>query len=174
MDPFIGEIRIFPAGGYYAPRGWAFCDGQLLSISQNWALFSLIGAIYGGDSQTTMALPNLQGRAPMHPGQGPGLTSRGLGESIGVEIVTLTEAQMPAHTHVLRAAGQSARSELPSATVALGEAGETTYAPPTAPTVNMAAAAAVTRGGGQAHTNLQPFLVMNFIIALAGIYPQRP
>lgn len=98
-EPFIAEIRIF--AGNFAPRGWAFCDGQLLPIAQNTALFSLIGTTYGGDGRTTTALPNLQGRAPMHPGRGPGLTSRRLGQKGGVETVTLTEAQMSSHNHTL-------------------------------------------------------------------------
>ncbi|MFN2335087.1 MAG: phage tail protein, partial [Wenzhouxiangellaceae bacterium] len=99
-EPFIAEIRIF--AGNFAPRGWAYCDGQLLPISQNTALFSLIGTTYGGDGRNTTALPNLQGRTPMHPGRGPGLTSRRLGERGGVEAVTLSEAQMPNHNHALR------------------------------------------------------------------------
>ena len=102
-EPFIAEIRIF--AGNFAPRSWAFCDGQLLPISQNTALFSLIGTVYGGDGRSTTALPNMMGRAPMHPGRGPGLTSRRLGQRGGVEMVTLSEAQMPDHTHTLRAVG---------------------------------------------------------------------
>jgi len=100
-EPFIAEIRIF--AGNFAPRSWAFCNGQLLPVAQNTALFSLIGTTYGGDGRTTTALPNLEGRAPMHPGRGPGLTSRRLGQRTGVETVTLTEAQIPNHSHTVRA-----------------------------------------------------------------------
>ena len=99
-EPFIAEIRIF--AGNFAPRGWSFCDGQLLPISQNTALFSLIGTTYGGDGRSTTALPNLEGRAPMHPGRGPGLTARRLGQTVGTETVPLSEAQIPRHTHTLR------------------------------------------------------------------------
>ncbi len=170
-EPFIAEVRIF--AGNFAPRGWAFCDGQLLPIAQNTALFSLIGTTYGGDGRTTTALPDLQGRVPMHPGRGPGLTSRRLGEKVGVETISLTEAQIPQHTHTPRAVTRRARDEYPSAASAFGEASETTYAAGTSPTADMAAAAITPTGGGQAHTNLQPFLAMYFIIALQGLYPSR-
>jgi microcystin-dependent protein len=170
-EPFIAEIRIFP--GNFAPRGWAFCDGQLLQISQNTALFSLIGSTYGGDGRETMALPNLQGRAPMHPGRGPGLTARRLGEIAGVETVTLSEAQIPSHTHTERSASRRARSAVPSTTTSFATAGEVTFAPSSSATVDLASAAVSSTGGGQAHTNIQPYLAMYFIIALAGLYPSR-
>lgn len=168
-EPFIAEIRIF--AGNFAPRGWAFCDGQLLPISQNTALFSLIGTTYGGDGRTTTALPNMQGRAPMHPGRGPGLTSRRLGERLGVETVTLTEAQIPNHTHAQMAGERSARSEFPTANSTFAEAGETTYG--TGSTVPMATQTLANAGGSQAHNNMQPFLTIDFIIALVGLYPSR-
>lgn len=168
-EPFIAEIRIF--AGNFAPRGWAFCDGQLLPITQNTALFSLIGTTYGGDGRTTTALPNLQGRAPMHAGRGPGLTDRRLGQRGGADNITLSEAQMPSHTHQQRAAERRARNESPSATATLGEAGETTFA--TSADVNMAAEAVLNKGGSQPHNNMQPYLAMYFIIALVGSYPSR-
>jgi len=170
-EPFIAEIRIF--AGNFAPRGWAFCNGQLLPISQNTALFSLIGTTYGGDGRTTTALPNLEGRAPMHPGRGPGLTDRRLGQQGGVETVTLTEAQMPNHAHQERANDRRARNEAPSATSTFGEAGETVFAPGSSTTVPMADQAVSATGGSQAHNNMQPFLTLNYIIALVGLYPSR-
>ncbi len=173
-EPFTAEIRIF--AGNFAPRGWAFCNGQLLPVSQNTALFSLIGTTYGGDGRTTTALPNLEGRAPMHPGRGPGLTARRLGQQGGVETVTLTEAQMPNHSHTMQ--GSTDESEFdgsPTPTNNLPgvvEGGAEPYGP--AGTMQAFPDAAVQNtGGSQAHNNLQPFLVMNFIIALVGLYPSR-
>ena len=169
-EPFIAEIRIF--AGNFAPRGWAFCDGQLLPISQNTALFSLIGTTYGGDGRTTTALPNLQGRAPMHPGRGPGLTSRRLGERGGVETVTLTEAQMPAHNHILRATVARGGVSTPTGNAFNTSSGETAYHAPDT-NVGMSSAMAADTGGSQAHNNMQPYLTINFIIALVGLYPSR-
>lgn len=172
-EPFIAEIRIF--AGNFAPRSWAFCNGQLLPISQNTALFSLIGTTYGGDGRTTTALPNLEGRAPMHPGRGPGLTSRRLGQRGGVETVTLTEAQMPQHRHTMRADSFRASSQVPSANqVPAQSMGGLAYQTDTSSNlVPMADAAVLPAGGSQAHNNLQPFLAINFIIALQGLYPSR-
>ena len=173
-EPFIAEIRIF--AGNFAPRGWAFCDGQLLPIAQNTALFSLIGTTYGGDGRTTTALPNLQGRAPMHPGRGPGLTARRLGEKVGTETVTLTEAQIPSHDHTLRGSTGLASPGGPTNTSSLARSrgGITAYQTnTTANLVDLNSSALSTTGGGQAHTNLQPFLTLNFIIALQGLYPSR-
>lgn len=173
-EPFIAEIRIF--AGNFAPRGWAFCDGQLLPISNNTALFSLIGTTYGGDGRTTMALPDLQGRAPMHPGRGPGLTSRRLGERLGTETVTLTEAQIPSHFHTARAATTPSDTGVPSNTTALGRSagGGLAYETDTTSNlVDMASETLATTGGGQSHTNVQPYLTLNFIIALQGLYPSR-
>lgn len=170
-EPFIAEVRIF--AGNFAPRNWAFCDGQLLPISQNTALFSLIGTIYGGDGRTTTALPNLQGRAPLHPGRGPGLTSRRLGERGGVPAVALSEAQMPNHNHAMRASpSPGERSEPTSTTVFARSAGGDVYGP-ASNLVPLADAVLPPAGGNQAHNNMQPFLAVNFIIALVGLYPSR-
>ena len=173
MEPFIAQIMLF--GGNFAPRGWAFCDGQLLPVAENTALFSLIGTTYGGDGRTTTALPNLQGRAPMHPGRGPGLTARRLGERVGTETVTLSEAQMPAHTHTARADDTIATTDTPSTTTALARStGGSGYQNDTsANLVDLASETLSTTGGGQAHTNVQPYLTLNFIIALVGLYPSR-
>ena len=172
-EPFIAEIRIF--AGNFAPRSWAFCNGQLLPIAQNTALFSLIGTTYGGDGRSTTALPDLQGRAPMHPGRGPGLTARRLGEKVGTETVTLSEAQIPSHTHTARADKSGAAVGPPSNTTAFARAGGglDSYRTDTTVNVDLASSALSTTGGGQAHTNLQPFLTLNFIIALVGTYPSR-
>ena len=167
-EPFIAEIRIF--AGNFAPRSWAFCDGQLLPIPQNTALFSLIGTTYGGDGRTTTALPNLQGRAPMHPGRGPGLTSRRLGQRGGVEMVTLTEAQMPNHTHQAVGQGEDANSTNPANRYLAS--GNAAYKAPPA-TGAMSDAVLESTGGSQPHNNMQPYLTINFIIALQGLYPSR-
>lgn len=172
-EPFIAEIRIF--AGNFAPRSWAFCDGQLLPVSQNTALFSLIGTTYGGDGRTTMALPDLQGRAPMQPGRGPGLTARRLGERVGVETVTLSEAQIPSHNHTARAVTSPAARGGPTNTRSLAESGggDAYQSNTTANLVDLASQTLSTTGGGQAHTNVQPYLVLNFIIAIQGLYPSR-
>ena len=166
-EPFIAEIKIFP--GNFAPRNWAFCNGALLPIAQNTALFSLIGTTYGGDGRTTTALPNLQGRAPMHPGRGPGLTSRTLGEKVGTNTVALSEQQIPPHNHGL-AAFTNATTNTPSTSVGIGAA--PIYGPATGTQVNMEQALS-DDGGDQAHENRQPTLVMNFVIALQGLFPSR-
>ena len=165
-EPFIAEVRIF--AGNFAPRSWAFCDGQLLPIAQNTALFSLIGTTYGGDGRTTTALPNLQDRAAMHPGRGPGLAARSLGQRGGTTTETLTEAQMPSHTHPL--SGTTDRGEL-QAPAGRDLARAVNYR--TTPDADMADAALSPTGGGQPHTNEQPYLGLNFIIALVGLYPSR-
>lgn len=171
-EPFVAEIRIF--AGNFAPRGWAFCDGQLLPISQNTALFSLIGTTYGGDGRTTTALPNLQGRAPMHPGRGPGLTSRRLGQRGGVEMVTLSEAQMPNHNHqVMTAVAPPATANSPANNLGFSRSVPAAYTNGSSNTVSLNGGALQSTGGGQAHNNLQPFLTLNFIIALVGLYPSR-
>jgi microcystin-dependent protein len=173
-EPFVAEIRIF--AGNFAPRGWAFCDGQLLPISNNTALFSLIGTTYGGDGVTTMALPNMQGRAPMEPGRGPGLTTRRLGERLGVEDVTLNEADIPSHTHTMRAQNGAGDTATPGNAVSLagGGFGDRLYQTNTTDNlVDLSSEAIKPAGGGQAHTNMQPYLVMNFIIAMVGLYPSR-
>lgn len=170
-EPFIAEIRIF--AGNFAPRSWAFCDGQLLPVSQNTALFSLIGTTYGGDGRSTTALPNLQGRAPMHPGRGPGLTSKRLGERGGVEMVTLTEAQLPNHTHTIAGQTGVANSNDPANTLwSRPFGGPVAYAAP-GTTTPMAEQATNEVGGSQPHNNMQPYMAINFIIALQGLYPSR-
>jgi microcystin-dependent protein len=166
-EPFIAEVRIF--AGNFAPRGWAFCNGQLLPISQNTALFSLVGTTYGGDGRSTFGLPDLQGRAAMHPGRGAGLTDRRLGEKGGTATETLSTAQSPPHSHSVFAFSD-ASSVSPAADLGLGNA--PLYATPGALTT-MDAGAVDPVGGGQAHNNVQPYLGMYFIIALVGLYPSR-
>jgi len=170
-DPFVAEIKIF--AGNFAPRGWSFCEGQLLPISQNTALFSLIGTTYGGDGRTTTGLPNLKARAPMHPGNGPGLTNRRLGDTGGVATVTLIQNQLPNHTHATEVIQSNADNDDPSSdrTLANSTPGEAYHAKDTA--ANMAPQAVSNYGNGQAHNNLQPYLSMYFIIALVGTYPSR-
>lgn len=170
-EPFVAEIRIF--AGNFAPRGWAFCNGQLLPVSQNTALFSLIGTTYGGDGRSTTALPNLEGRAPMHPGRGPGLTSRRLGERGGTETVTLTEAQMPDHTHSIMATNNPGNLGIPSTVRALARTQPGFAWQTSAPNVDMAPQALPSSGGSLSHNNMQPYLTINFIIALVGLYPSR-
>lgn len=173
-EPFVAEIRIF--AGNFAPRGWAFCDGQLLPVANNTALFSLIGTTYGGDGRTTTALPNLQGRAPMHPGRGPGLTARRLGEKTGVETVTLAEAQIPSHSHTARALSSGGDTTTPGDTTSIARVGfgDSLYQSDTSSNlVDLASETLATTGGGQSHDNMQPFLTLNFIIALVGLYPSR-
>ncbi len=173
-EPFLAEIRIF--AGNFAPRGWAFCNGQLLPISQNSALFSLLGTTYGGDGRTTTALPNLMGRAPMHPGRGPGLTTRRLGQKIGISQVTLHEIQLPAHTHTMRAASTSGSEQAPSPLSVLGSTLPFSPQYQSNTTANLAplsSAALGNSGGSQPHGNKQPYLALNYIIALQGLYPSR-
>lgn len=167
--PFIGEIRMF--GGNFAPVGWLFCDGQVLPIAENEALFQLIGTTYGGDGQQTFALPDLRGRVPLHQGQGPGLTSRTLGEAEGAETVTLSLQQMPAHAHPLAATG-AATISTPQNMRYGARADHVTYLD-TMPTAAFAAGAHVPAGGSQPHNNVMPSLCVNFIIALSGIFPSQ-
>ena len=168
--PFIGEIFMF--GGTFAPRNYALCDGQLLPILSFTALFSIFGTTYGGDGRTTFGLPDLRGRAPMHPGQGPGLSSRNLGQKGGQENVTLTANQLPAHTHTLRANSAAGDTAMPGGAV-LAASGPGSYESLTSPDVNMSATAVQNSGGGQPHTNMQPYLAVNFTIALQGLFPSR-
>lgn len=171
-DPFVAEIRA--VGFNFAPRGWATCNGQLLSISQNTALFSLVGTTYGGNGTSTFGLPNLQGSAVMHQGQGPGLSPHSIGEVGGQATVTLTQAQMPQHTHSLLAASAIGSSTSPSnAAFAVGANGTPMYTPASNVSGNMSAQALSTSGSGQAHNNRQPYLALNFVIALQGIFPAR-
>ncbi len=168
-EPFVGEIRMF--AGNFAPRGWAFCDGQLLAVSQNDALFSLLGTIYGGDGRTTFGLPDLRGRLPIHAGHGPGLTERRLGAKGGAENVTLTVNQMPTHEHRFQAAATTASSRDPVGNVP-AEATFDAYSEDLSP-FPLSNQAISNVGGSRSHTNLMPFLCVHFIIALVGIYPSR-
>lgn len=167
-DPFIGEIRMF--AGNFAPLGWEFCEGQLLAISGNDALFSLLGTTYGGDGRTTFALPDMRGRIPLHAGSGPGLSNRQLGAKGGVETVTLTVEQMPLHSHA-KSSGNSATRGDPGGHV-IGDTGPTAIYGPN-PNAAMDQSADKQVGGNQPHTNLMPFQCVNFIIALFGIFPSR-
>lgn len=172
MDPFIGEIIMF--GGNFAPRGWALCDGSLLPISQNQALFSILGTTYGGDGRTTFALPDLRGRAPIHAGSGPGLRPRSLGQKGGEEDVTLTSNQMPAHTHDVGCSAQVGNAGTPAGNVPAAEkAAAADVYQTSAPNQTMSSAMIHSAGGGQSHDNMQPFLAVNFIIALVGTFPSR-
>ena len=168
--PFIGEIRLF--AGNFAPRGYAVCFGQLLPISQYDALFALIGTTYGGDGQTTFALPDLQGRVPVHQGQGLGLTSYIMGERYGTETVTLTSGQLPVHSHAQQASANAVNAGSGPSAV-LGTSTTTAFYGSGAPQVTMAAAAVDAAGGGQPHNNMAPYLGLNFIIAVEGIFPAR-
>lgn len=159
--------------GNFAPRGWAFCDGQLLAVSQNDALFSLLGTIYGGDGRTTFGLPDLRGRIPVHAGSGPGLSPRQLGAKGGAEKVTLTTNQIATHTHPLTASTNNVSASEPTEHVLGQPSSVDLYRPNTTPDTNMAASAIQGVGGSQPHSNVQPFLCVNFIIALFGIYPSR-
>lgn len=168
-EPFVGEIRMF--AGNFAPRGWAFCDGQLLAVSQNDALFSLLGTIYGGDGRTTFGLPDLRGRIPIHAGTGPGLSPRRLGAKGGAEKVTLTVNQLPSHGHTLQASTALATQESPADNVTAQPTGAI-YSN-IGPFVGLNANAMSKVGGSRSHTNEMPFLCIHFIIALVGIYPSR-
>lgn len=170
-EPFVGEIRMF--AGNFAPRGWAFCDGQLLAVSQNDALFSLFGTIYGGDGRTTFGLPDMRGRIPIHAGQGPGLSPRRLGSKAGAEKVTLTVNQLPSHSHTVNAVSTSATETGPGANETLAQSvGYDAYVPNQNPT-SMNAGNVSNIGGSQSHENEMPYLCVNFIVALFGIYPSR-
>lgn len=174
-SPFLGEIKLF--AGNFAPRGWAFCNGQLLSIAQNSALFALLGTIYGGDGVTTFALPDLRGRVPVHLGQGPGLSNYPQGTTGGAETVTLAVTQIPSHAHTLNA------SDLPGAATSpannfiaepnpgLGKAANPAFNSSASTTLAPGAVSAT--GGGQAHENRPPYLTLNYIISLQGIFPSR-
>jgi microcystin-dependent protein len=173
MDPFVAEIRIFPFN--FAPTGWAFCDGQILPISQNTALFSLLGTTYGGDGVSNFALPDLQGNAPMHPGQGPGLSLHDLGETGGSETVTLLQSEMPAHAHTMSATVQPGEDPAPGPAEALGRSvGASLYQTNVSSNLTaLAPTALAVAGGSLPHNNMQPYLTLNFCIALQGVYPPR-
>ena len=171
-DPFVAEIRIMPTN--FPPVGWAFCNGQLLPLSQNTALFSLLGTTYGGNGQSNFALPDLQGRAPMHDGQGPGLSLRDLGELGGTETVTLLASEIPAHGHTLRNVNDVGDINQHMGNAIARSAGASVYATTAVPQVQLNAQTLVPAGGGLPHNNLQPYLTLNFIIALQGVFPQHP
>ena len=170
-DPFVAEIRIFPFN--FVPRGWAWCDGQLLPLSQNTALFSLLGTTYGGNGKSNFALPDLQGRTPMHPGQGPGLSLHDLGETGGSETVTLLESEIPSHTHAIRVATDPANVQIPGPTLVLTRATAFAYSTTTTGVQAMAGQMLAPAGGDQPHNNLQPYLTFYFCIALQGVFPPR-
>jgi microcystin-dependent protein len=172
-DPFVAEIRILPFN--FAPKGWAFCNGQILPLSQNTALFSLLGTTYGGDGKSTFALPNLQGSAPMHPGQGPGLSLHDLGEVGGTQFVTLLESEMPFHNHFMQAyTGDPADNRIPGPTKALGAPSPgLLYDIVNLQLSNMALQAVAPNGGSLPHNNMMPYLTLNFNIALQGVFPPR-
>ena len=175
MDPFIAEIRIFPFS--FAPQGWAFCNGQILPISQNAALFSLLRNTYGGNGTTNFQLPNMQGNVPMHPGQGPGLSMHDLGETDGSETVSLLQSEIPAHSHSLNAYNNPppANAGTPDPTLSMARSsGATAYKqPPFGAVGAMSGSILPAVGGNQPHNNLQPYITMNFCIALQGVYPPR-
>jgi len=173
-EPFVGEIRMF--AGNFAPRGWAFCDGQLLAVSQNDALFSLLGTIYGGDGRTTFGLPDIRGRIPVHAGTGPGLSQYRLGSRGGAEEVTLTVNQLPSHAHALQASPGNGNTRDPGNNLPGSSTGGAFYSTGEGrgfTPVDMSTAAISSVGGSRNHTNLAPFLCINFIVALFGIFPSR-
>ena len=170
-QPFVGEIRMF--GGNFAPAGWAFCSGQLMPISENETLFNLIGTTYGGDGQETFALPDLQGRIPIHAGQGPGISqSYQLGESAGAESVTLTVSQMPIHTHALIASSDPGNATSPGGNLLANPFNTFPYFPASG-ALQLSAQTLQPAGGSQPHDNMMPFLCVSFIISLFGIFPSQ-
>ena len=171
-DPFVAEIRIFPFN--FAPRGWAWCDGQLLPLSQNTALFSLLGTTYGGNGKSNFALPDLQGRAPMHPGQGPGLSLHDLGETGGSETVSLLESERPAHAHAVNAVvAEPGDVSNPAGKNLARTVGFAAYNPSNAGLVSLNPVAVAPAGGDQPHNNMMPYLTFYFCIALQGVFPPR-
>ena len=169
-SPFVAEIRMF--AGNFAPTGWALCDGQLMPISQNTALFSLLGTFYGGDGKSTFALPDLQGSAPMHQGNGPGLSQRFLGEQSGSEFVTLLQSEMPSHNHIANAKTSLGNSQTPADQTWAGSNTAKQYVS-TAPNTPMSVFALSPTGGSVPHNNMPPYLVVTFIIAMQGVFPPR-
>lgn len=169
-DPFVAEIRIFPFN--FPPKGWAFCDGQILPLSQNTALFSLLGTTYGGDGKSNFALPNMQGNAPMHPGQGPGLSLHDLGETGGSDTVSLLESEIPSHSHAMSVSSQIGLENSPSGQLFAAGDGINLYT--TAGSLkSMSDQMIAPAGGDQPHNNMMPYLTLNFCIALQGVYPPR-
>lgn len=171
-EPFIGQINVVAFN--FAPRGWAECNGQLLPIAQNTALFSLLGTTFGGDGRSTFALPDLRGRTPVHWGQGPGLPEISLGESAGSETVTLISTQMPMHNHIALASASPGNQPGPAGHSWAAEGtGATFVYSNQSPNGSMGPTALASAGGNQPHNNMQPYLTMNFVIALVGIFPSR-
>jgi len=170
-DPFVAEIRIFPFN--FAPKGWAFCNGQIMPISQNTALFSLLGTTYGGDGKSTFALPDMQGNAPMHPGQGPGLSLHDLGETGGSQFVTLLQSEIPSHSHFVSASTQDGTEPAPADQKFAKGIGVGYYAAPSNPAVQLNFQTFSIAGGSLPHNNMQPYLTFNFCIALQGVFPPR-
>lgn len=172
-SPFVAEVRIFCTT--FAPTGWAFCNGQLLPLSQNTALFSLLGTVYGGDGKSTFALPNLQDAAPMHPNfDNNGLSQRYLGEQGGEPSVTLLVSEIPVHTHTLQTSTSDALSNSPTTQLAASAVGVGMYAAPSSPLAQLNFNALPPAGSSFPHNNLMPALVLNFCIALQGVFPARP
>jgi microcystin-dependent protein len=169
-DPFVAEIRIFPFN--FAPRGWAWCDGQLLPLSQNTALFSLLGTTYGGNGKSNFALPDLQGRAPMHPGQGPGLSLHDLGETGGSETVTLLESEIPNHNHPVNASNEAAESNSPAGN-SIANADNAIFSTNGIQNTHLSPSTLAPAGGSSPHNNMMPFLTFYFCIALQGVFPPR-
>lgn len=169
-DPFIGEIRMF--GGNFAPAGWAWCSGQLMPISENEALFNLIGTTYGGDGQETFGLPNLESRIPIHAGTGPGGITYQLGEQAGVETVTLTTQQIPIHSHPMIATADIGSASSPGGNI-LAQSSALKLYTASAPSIALHAQAVTPVGGSQPHENIQPYLCIGFIISLFGIFPHQ-
>jgi microcystin-dependent protein len=172
VEPFLGEIRF--VGFNFAPAGWAQCDGQLLPLNENIALFSLLGTNFGGDGISTFGLPDMQGRVPVGTGQGAGLTNRNLGEKSGQESVALTIAQMPKHQHYLRAASTSADSKAPAGNALATSPSAGIYSTQDPSTTKLNTASIAATGSSAPHENMQPFLGMTCIIATSGIFPARP
>jgi microcystin-dependent protein len=171
-EPFVGEIRIF--AGTFAPAGWAMCAGQLMPISQNDTLFNLIGTTYGGDGEETFAVPNIQSRLPMHAGQGPGISQNyQLGETGGVESVTLSTQQIPIHNHAMLANAANGQQPQPQGAFLSQTNPGFSYVAASTPHVNLNAGSLAPVGGSQPHDNMQPFLVLTFIISLFGIFPTQ-
>ena len=171
-EPFLAEVRVFSFN--FAPRGWAFCNGQIMPIAQNTALFSLLGINYGGNGQTTFGLPNLQGNVPLHAGQGPTTSDYSLGEVGGVTQVNLLQSEMPAHTHTLNMSSLEGTEASPKDLYAAGYPGVSLYGPAASPNTPMMPTMLGVSGGSQPHNNMMPYLALNFCIALDGVFPQRP
>ena len=170
--PFVAEVRIF--GFTFPPTGWAFCNGQIMPISQNTALFSLLGTNYGGDGKSTFGLPNLQGSVPIGQGQGPGLSQRFIGETGGAPSVTLIDSEMPVHNHTVNATSTPGEVSSPTAAVSIARSsGKPAYVAPASLT-NLNFQAVAPNGGSLPHNNLMPFVTLNYCIALQGVYPPRP